>query len=86
MSINEPSNVQDASKSYDVQESLPYIPSPIMTQKEVCDELAVAYAEEILPLQPNLVNEACRGCKNNIDRNTYPQQHDVCLLPRKQRY
>ena len=84
-SINEPSIVQAASKSSDVQESLPYIPSPIMTQKEVRDELAIAYAEEILPLLPNLVNEACSGCKNNIDRNTYAQQHDVCLLPRKKR-
>ena len=84
-SINEPSIVQGASKSSDVQESLPYIPKPIMTQKEVREELAIAYAEEILPLLPNLANEACSGCKNNIDRNTYAQQHDVCLLPRKKR-
>ena len=84
-SINEPSIVQGASKSSDVQESLPYISKPIMTQKEVREELAIAYAEEILPLLPNLANEACSGCKNNIDRNTYAQQHDVCLLPRKKR-
>ena len=84
-SINEPSIVQAASKSSDVQESLPYILSPIMTQKEVREELAIAYTEEILPLLPNLSNEACSGCKNNIDRNTYAQQHDVCLLPRKKR-
>ena len=49
------------------------------------DELAVAYAEEILPLLPTLVNEACSGCKNNVDRNANAQQHDVCLLPRKKR-
>jgi hypothetical protein len=40
--IDEPSNVQSASKSSDVQESLPYIPTPTMTQKEVRDELAIA--------------------------------------------
>ena len=84
-SMNEPSIVQATSKSSDIQESLPYIPSPTMTQKEVRYELAIAYAEEILPLLPNLANEACSGCKNNIDRNTYAQQHDVCLLPRKKR-
>ena len=82
-SMNEPSIVQAASKSSDVQESSPYILSLIMTQKELCDELAIAYAEKILPLLPNLANEACSGCKNNIDRNTYAQQHDVCPLPRK---
>ena len=78
-------SVQDAPESSAVQESSPFIPTPVMTQKEVRDELAVAYAEEILPLLPTLVNEACSGCKKNVDRNANEQQHDVCLLPRKKR-
>ena len=82
-SLGETSNA--ASKSSDVQESLPYIPTPILSKKEVRDELAIAYAEEILLLLPNLVNDACSGCKNNVDRNANAQQHDVCLLPRKKR-
>ena len=61
------------------------IPSPILTQKEVCDKLVISYAGEIQCLLPKLVNEACTGCKNNIDRNTYVQQHDDCVLTRKKR-
>ena len=82
-SLGESSNA--ASKSSDVQESLPYIATPILSKKEVRDELAIAYAEEIFLLLPNLVNDACSGCKNNVDRNANAQQHDVCLLPRKKR-
>ena len=81
-SLGESSNVQAVS---DVQESLPYIPTPILSKKEVRDELAIAYAEEILLLLPNLVNDACSGCKNNVDKNANAKQHDVCLLPRKKR-
>ena len=84
-SLGESSDVQAESKSSVVQESLPYIPTPILSKKEVRDELAIAYAEEILPLLPNLVNDTCSGCKNNVDRNSNAQQHDVCLLPRKKR-
>ena len=84
-SLGESDNVQAASKSSDVEESLPYIPTPILSKKEVRDELAIAYAEEILLLLPNLVNDACSGCKNNVDRNANAKQHDVCLLPRKKR-
>ena len=54
-SLGESSNVQAAC---DVQECLPCIPTPTMIQKEVRDELAIAYAEEILPLLPNLGNDS----------------------------
>ena len=76
---------ESSNAASDVQESVPYIPTPILSKKEVRDELAIAYAEEILLLLPNLVNDACSGCKNNVDRNANAQQHDVCLLPRKKR-
>ena len=56
-----------------------------MSQKSVRDELAIAYAEEIITLIPSLVYDACNGCKKGLDRNINTQQHDVCMLPRRKR-
>ena len=67
------------------QKSVMYIPKPIMSQKSVRDELAIAYAEEIITLIPSLVYDACNGCKKGLDRNINTQQHDVCMLPRRKR-
>ena len=62
-----------------------YIPTPTISQKDVPDELAIGYAEEIVKLNflPRFVYNACSGCKNDVDKNTNIEQHDVCTLPRK---
>ena len=62
-----------------------YIPTPILSQKAVRNELAISYAEEIAILLPSLVQDACKGCKSKVDQNTNAQQHDVCKLPRRKR-
>ena len=64
-----------------------YVPAPTMSQKDVCDELAIGYAEEIINLNllPRFAYNECSGCKNSVDKNTNMEQHDVCTLPRKKR-
>ena len=78
----------------DALNDVAYIPAPIepdvpeliaMSQATVRDELAIAFAEEVVALLPSIVNDACSGCRNGIDRNTNAQQHDACTLPRKKR-
>ena len=46
---------------------------------------AIAYAEDIAKFLPSLVYSACSGYKNGVDKNTNPQQHDVCTLRRRKR-
>ena len=54
-----------------------------MSQKDVHDEFAISYAEEILHFLAGLVYNACFGCKNGVDRNSNTQQHDICTLLRR---
>ena len=57
----------------------------LLTQVEVRDELARVYAEKLIIMLPELVRDACTGCKNSIDRHVYAHQHDVCMFLRKKR-
>ena len=57
----------------------------VLTQVEVRDELARVYAEKLISMLPELVRDACTGCKNSIDRHVYAHQHDVCMFLRKKR-
>ena len=58
-----------------------------MSQKDVGDELAIAYGEEVVDINflPRFAYNACGGCKNGVDKNKKIEQHDVCTLPLKQR-
>ena len=56
-------------------------------QKDVRDELAIGYAEEIINLNllPRFTYSECSGCKNGVDKNTNMEHHRICTLPRKKR-
>ena len=84
-SIDEPNNMQVISESSDTQDGVTCIPTLIMNQKAVRNELAISYAEEIVILLPSLIHDACKGCINEIDQTMNEQQHDVCKLPRRKR-
>lgn len=58
-----------------------------MSQKDIRDELAIGYAEEIRNSNflPRFAYNSCSGCKNGVDKNTNIEQHDVCTLPREKR-
>ena len=62
-----------------------YVPTLIMSQKDVRDELAICYAEEIINLNllPYFTYNECSGCRNGVDKNRNIGQHDVCTLSRK---
>ena len=47
-----------------------YITKPTWSKKDVRDELAIAYAEDIANLNflPRLVYNADSGCKNGVDK------------------
>ena len=83
--ISPADDVKLESNSIHAQGSVTYIPTPILSQKAVRNELAISYAEEIAILLPSLVQDACKGCKSKVDQNTNEQQHDVCKLPRRKR-
>ena len=64
-----------------------YVPTLTMSQKDVRDELAIGYAEEIINLNllPRFTYSECSGCKNGVDKNTNIEQHDLCILPWQKR-
>ena len=64
-----------------------HVPTLTMSQKDVRDELAIGYAEEIINLNllPRFTYSECIGCKNGVDKNTNIEQHHICTLPRKKR-
>ena len=58
----------------------------VITQAQVNNELAIIFAEELNDLiLEQVVKDACFGCKNDIDKDTNPSQHDVCTMSRKDR-
>ena len=58
----------------------------VITQAQVNTELAIIFAEELNDLiLEQVVKDACFGCKNDIDKDTNPSQHDVCTMSRKDR-
>ena len=57
-----------------------------ITQAQVNNELAIIFAEELNDLiLEQVVKDDCFGCKNDIDKDTNPSQHDVCTMSRKDR-
>ena len=62
-----------------------YNAKPTIRQKDVRDELAIAYEKEIVNVLLSLVCNACSGCKNDVEKNINTQQHDVCTFPRRKR-
>ena len=72
-----------ASSQEDVVESSKKV---VITQAQVNNELAIIFAEELNDLiLEQVVKDACFGCKNDIDKDTNPSQHDVCTMSRKDR-
>ena len=57
----------------------------VMTKMQVQDELAIVFAEELNLILDQVAKNNCFGCKNGIDKDTNPSQHDVCRLSRKER-
>ena len=62
-----------------------HVPTLTMSQKDVRDELAIGYAEEIINLNllPRFTYSECIGCKNGVDKNTNMEHYRICTLPRK---
>ena len=62
--------VESESSSVTTNVESVYIPKPTMSQKDVRDELAIGYAEEIVNLDflPRLLYNECSGCKNGVDK------------------
>ena len=57
-----------------------------MKPSQVQNELAIVFAEEMNEhLLEKVVKDTCYGCKNGIDKDANPHQHDVCTLTRKAR-
>ena len=44
---------------------------------------ARVYAEELIQLLPQMMHDACRACKNGVDRVVHAHRHDACMLQRK---
>ena len=86
---DKPNDTPTESESFNVTTKAKsvYITKPTMRQKDVHDELAIAYAKEIVNLNflPRFVYNACSGCKNGVDKNTNIEQHDVCTFLWKKR-
>ena len=58
----------------------------VITQAQVNAELAIVFAEELNDhILEQVVKDVCFGCKNDIDKDTDPSQHDVCTMSRKDR-
>ena len=69
-----------------IQPQIEPIKQVAMKPSQVQNELAIVFAEEMNEhLLEKVVKDTCYGCKNGIDKDANPHQHDVCTLSRKTR-
>lgn len=64
-----------------------YVPIPCETlsQLDVRAELAIVFAQEVMPMLKLIAMELCEGCKNVLDVDTHAHMHDACKLSQRAR-